>query len=88
MSYVYQELHGYVFTEPEVKALLRIRDFVDKACGTAGAVRAQEMMSAAGSGDSWEKLALIDYLEETEEIYCIYKSGAWQHRVYTSRRHQ
>ncbi len=85
MSYDYTTERPYVFTEAGVQKLFFVRDFAQRALKLSGAVRAQEMMSAAGSGGSWEIMSLIDYLVERGELMQVYASPfAWQHRVYVS----
>ncbi len=82
MSYDYQQHRPSVFTEVGVAKLLRVRDFARRALNLSGAIQAEELIRAASGGDSWESMALIDYLVETRELVLVYDKGAWQHRVY------
>lgn len=85
--YVYAEQRPALFTESGVEMLTSVRRAVEKALKLAGAVRAQEALSAA-SGDTWVQLAVLDYLVEKGEIREITtRDGlAAQHRVFVAGR--
>lgn len=81
--YQYNEVKPRLFTDDGQRMFLRVRDFVNATLKTAGAVRMQEAMGAAGSGDSWTMLACVDRLAELGEIRELPQSDvAGQHRVF------
>ena len=85
--YRYEELKPTVLTDEGQRRFLLVRDFVHKTLATAGAVRMQEAMSAAPSGDSWEQVACVDRMVELREIREIPQTGVCvreQHRVFVS----
>lgn len=82
--YQYSDYKSYVLTDEGQRKLLAVRDFAFKALAISGAVRAQELLNAAGSGDSWSNMACIDCLVELSDIREIPTDGAWQHRVFVS----
>jgi hypothetical protein len=81
--YRYETERETLFTDEGQRMLLKVRDFVEKTLKTAGAVRMQEAMSAAGTGSSWTMLACVDRLVELGEIREITQVGvASQYRVF------
>jgi hypothetical protein len=66
--YQYERLKSKLFTDDGQRMFLRVRDFVADALKKTGAVRMQEAMGAAGSGDSWTMLACVDRLVELGEL--------------------
>jgi len=82
MSYNYKDEKTAVFTDAGQRMFLRVRDFAAKALALAGAVRCQELMGAAGGGDSWTMLACVDRLVELGELREIRQECAGQHRVF------
>lgn len=82
MSYSYQTERPYVFTEPGVADLIKIRDNVKRLCDLAGCVRTDKALAAL-TGDSWNHLACLDYLIERGDIRCITgRDLAAQHQVF------
>ena len=85
--YRYADLKDELFTDEGQKTFLKIRDAVHKILVIAGAVRMQEVMSAAGVGDSWVTQACVDRLVELGEIREITQTDVMgQHRVFVSTR--
>lgn len=85
MSYDYQAMRHTVFTEAGVANLLKARDAVDRAVRVAGAVRADKIIAAMDSGDSWAHLAVIDYMVETNLLKEVSPAGTWgQYRVFVT----
>lgn len=83
--YRYEDQKPELFNDEGQRMLLRVRDFVHKMLATAGAVRMQEAMSAAGGGHSWMMIACVDRLVELGEIREIPQSGVpGQHRVFVA----
>lgn len=83
--YRYEEMKSRLFDDEGQRMFLKVRDFVHKTLATAGAIRMQEAMSAAGGGDSWAMLACVDRLVEMGEIREVSQSGvAGQHRVFVA----
>jgi hypothetical protein len=83
MMYSYAEMKSRLFDDEGQRMLLRVRDFVHKTLESAGAIRMQEAMSAAGGGDSWTMLACVDRLVELGEIREITQANVpGQHRVF------
>lgn len=84
--YDYQSERPKLFTEAGQIMFLRVRDRVKTAVQTAGAVRMQEAMGAAGSGDSWTQLACVDRLVELGELREVTAGVgvASQHRVFVA----
>lgn len=84
--YEYSKVKPNILTDDGQRMFLRVRDFVYKQLHVGGAVRMQEAMSAAGSGDSWDMLACVDRLVELGEIREVTQLGtvAGQHRVFVA----
>ena len=89
MSYTYVEYRKYALTDDgQIKTLALLR-FANRALEMAGAVRADKLMAAAGSGTSWDLMACVDRLVELDELREVVSAGttAWQYRVFVSGRH-
>ncbi len=88
MSYDYQAQKPQVLTDDGQRQFLRVRDFAQRALKMAGAVRCQELIGAAGSGDSWTMLACVDRLVELGELRELTppNSCVGQHRVFVAAR--
>lgn len=81
--YQYEKLKPLLFTDEGQRMFLKVRDFVHKTLATAGAIRMNEAMSAAGGGDSWTMLACVDRLVELCEIREVPQTGvAGQDRIF------
>ena len=79
MSYSYETQRPWVFTEEGVKKLLWTRSTAQLHLAESGAVRAGRLL---GSGDSWNSMAVVDYLVEIGELMRVYDGRAWQDGVY------
>lgn len=87
MPYNYEEQKSAIFTEDGQRMFLKIRDHAQDLLKKAGAARMQELMSGAGSGDSWDMLACVDRLVELGELREVPQGRvAGQHRVFVSAR--
>ena len=84
MSYVYAEHRFFVFTEEGVKKTFAVIAKAREAFSCADAVRASMLLQAAGAGDSWKNMAVIDYLEESGYLTALpcAQTEAWQRRVF------
>jgi len=86
MSYEYLKERSYVLTKEGQCKMFNVRNVADQAIKISGAVRADKLMDAAGSGNSWSLMAVVDYLVEVGELREIPTYGAWQHRVFVSAK--
>lgn len=89
-AYNYENHRAFTATDEGFEMIFRIRDFAERAFDLAGAVRAKELMNAAGGkGDSWDMMACIDRLVEAGYMFDFAKyDGAsipWQHRVFVRK---
>lgn len=84
MSYSYETERPFVFTDEGQRMLLRVRDFSRRILREAGAVRADKLLGACDSGDSWSMMACVDRLCELGYLKLIPGSsdGAWQYGIY------
>ena len=82
MPYNYQEERPYVFTEEGVNKTLEIYDNFKKLFKIAGSCMYYKLTGGI-CGDTWETLACVDYLEETERIKCVNPDAITQYRIYT-----
>lgn len=85
MTYSYIEQKPYTLTDEGQRKLLAVRDCARDLCTKAGAVRAGILLHAAGSGDSWENMALVDRLVEIGDLRVVHDASAWQDRIFTWR---
>lgn len=84
--YNYDTEKPYTLTDEGQRKCFTVRNVADHALKIAGAVRADVLMTAAGSGDSFKLMACVDRLVEIGELREIPTHGAWQHRVFVSGR--
>ena len=85
--YQYKDLKGRLFSDEGQRMFLKVRDFVHATLKTAGAVRMQEALVAAGGGDTWTMIACVDRLVELGEIKEVGDGDvACQHRVFVCCR--
>jgi len=81
--YKYEDERPHLFCDEGQRMFLRVRDFVQQTLAVAGAVRMENAMFSAGSGDSWTMLACMDRLVELGEIREVPQSGvAGQDRIF------
>ena len=83
MAYSYSQEREKLFTDDGQRMFLRVRDHVNQCLKQSGAVRMQEAMAGAGTGDSWTMLACVDRLVELKELIEIPQGDvAGQYRVF------
>ena len=80
--YEYQKERPYVFTDEGSRKFLEVFKAAERCFTIAGAVTAGRLLEAAGSGDSWQNMAVVDRLLEIGAAEEIPRSCAWQHRVF------
>lgn len=81
--YEYARMRPEVFTEQGQVMFLRIRDGIQDALKSSGAIRMQEAISFAGGGDAWVMLACVDRLVELGELREIPQCDVHgQHRIF------
>lgn len=69
--YNYQDFRQWVTTGEDVQVrLIQMRDRAGRLFRMAGCATVGKLL-AAGSGDSWEELALIDRLVELRAFYIL-----------------
>lgn len=68
MAYVYSDRRSFVFTEEGVDSLTACRRFARAALEKSDAVMDGKLMSACAAGDSWDMLAVIDFMVERGEL--------------------
>lgn len=87
--YNYQTERSKLFTDEGQRALLQVRDHVQKCLKVAGCVRMEEAVSVI-SGDSWFEIACVDRLVELGEIreveYAPGKTPCGQYRLFVSNK--
>lgn len=84
-EYSYMLIKQQLFTDDGQRMFLRVRDFVHKTLGIAGAVRMDKAMDAAGGGDCWLMMACVDRLVELNEIVEVTgKACPGQHRIFVA----
>lgn len=83
--YQYQELRPHVFTENGVRDLLVLRDHVRKCLVLSGAVTLAKALAPI-CGDSWQQMALVDYLVEIRELIEIPTNARGQDRIFVSAK--
>lgn len=81
--YRYQDHRQWVFTDEGQRALLKLRDWTKDTLRRTGAFTLASAIDAAGFGDSWQRMALVDRLVELGELQMVPRAGvATQHQVY------
>lgn len=82
--YSYAVERPFCFTEEGQLKLLAVRDKAFELLRQGGAVEASVLLGAAGSGESWQHMVVVDRLVEIGELREIPNpfSSAWQHRVF------
>ena len=81
MSYSYEKERQSIFTEDGIQMLMKIRDNVKRLADISGAFTVGRAISNT-TGDSWQMLACLDYLEETSEIRKVYSLGPTREHIY------
>jgi len=84
MSYDYETQRPRIFTEDGVEMMMRMREKVRACLRASGAFKASAVMT---TGDSWDMLAVLDYLIEKGEIRRVTTGRvAAQDEVYVSAK--
>ena len=88
MSYKYQEIRPYLFTEEGQLDFIKIRDKVKELLKLSGAFQVGNILSLSGvHGDTWQRISCVDRLVEIGEIKEIIRSDCpGQHRVFVNPR--
>lgn len=83
MSYDYQAVRPWLFTEPGQLALLKARDQAFKLLDAAGAFMSFRALKDVDYGNTDQALALLDRLVELGDVVEVTDKRAWgQHRVF------
>ena len=82
-EYSYDTEKEHLFTPNGIKLLLKIRETIDQLLDDAGAFMIDKVVQHH-TGDTFQMLACIDYLEDIGEIRrtCMCSAGITQMRVY------
>lgn len=82
MSYSYRKLRPTVFTEDGTVALLKAKRIIERAIKAADCVAMGMLLTTRGN--TWESMAIVDYLVEIGEIQEIRqeRTPAGQHRIF------
>lgn len=67
MSYDYQKERASVFTPDGADTLLQVADNINRLCGVSGCATIEKILHGV-TGDSWQNLAVVDFLIETKRI--------------------
>lgn len=81
MSYDYGKMRASVLTTGGARSMLAVHAHVLSAPGE-GLVSGGALIGAAGSGDSWERMAVVDFLREVGVLRLVATGNAWQDNVY------
>jgi len=81
-NYNYEDMREELFTEDGVELLMQVRDHSSKLLFQAGAYSFEKVMRTIG-GDTWLKMAALDYMVERKEIRQVYDPSNTMNRVYT-----
>lgn len=81
-NYNYEEMREDLFTEDGVELLMQVRDHSSKLLFQAGAFSFEKVMRTI-SGDTWLKMAALDYMRERKEIRLVYEPSNTLNHVYT-----
>lgn len=78
MSYNYEEQRAKLFTEQGMRAVLSLDERAYQLTKVAGCFKVGRVLS----GDSWQCLAVLDYLVEAGRLVCISRAGPAQDWVF------
>jgi hypothetical protein len=81
-NYNYEDMREDLFTEDGVELLMQVRDHSSKLLFQAGAFSFEKVMRTI-SGDTWLKMAALDYMLERKEIRLVYEPSNTLNHVYT-----
>jgi len=82
MGYEYYKERPFVFTEEGMKKTIDILERSRKLFKIAGACMYYEL-TAEIMGDTWETLACVDYLVETNKLRRVDPKSITQYQVFT-----
>lgn len=85
MSYNYKRERCKLFSDEGLRALVDVKDFVDKALAFAGAVRMGEIIHTVSTESNWMTMACVDRLVETEQIREITVASFGNSRVFVRK---
>ena len=80
--YDYQKERPYVFTDEGSRKFLAVFKCMEHAFITTEAVTTGRLLEVAGSGCSWQNMAVVDRLLEVGVAREIPTNGAWQNRIF------
>ena len=80
--YNYEKEKKKIFTEKGNKLMLAMRDKAKKLLDEAGAFKAHHAFVVNGAEDCWTMLAVLDYLEELQEICKVWDQCSAQDCIY------
>jgi hypothetical protein len=81
-NYNYEDIRQELFSEEGVELLMQVRDHSGKLLFQAGAYTFEKVMRTV-NGDTWLKMAALDYMVERKEIRQVYDPSNTMNRVYT-----
>ena len=81
-NYKYEDIRPELFTEEGVELLMQVRDQSGRLLFNAGAYTFEKVMRVI-NGDTWLKMAALDYMVERKEIKQVYTPANTLNRVYT-----
>lgn len=81
-NYNYEDMRPELFNEDGVELLMQVRDHSSKLLFQAGAYTFEKVMRTI-SGDTWLKMAALDYMVERKEIRLVYEPSNTLNHVYT-----
>lgn len=81
-NYNYDDIRPELFSEEGVELLMQMRDHSTKLLFQAGAF-SFEKVTRTIKGDTWLRMAALDYMVERREIKVVYEPSNTLNRVYT-----
>lgn len=81
MAYEYQVERPKIFTEEGTQMLLKVRSTVEQLIKKSGCFHADKAWAGV-SGDSWTRIACLDYLVELGELSEVKRDTWGQYRIF------